>query len=107
MQNRLKNSGLNVRADLEAADAGGFSTIISTLLGTGKIKYFTILDEVFEEFYTQNINVNRVSIEEVFERMSETHDYKEKALKLHEDYKGKIKVESKYPLTKKDDLALL
>ncbi|UQK61657.1 NAD(P)-dependent malic enzyme [Ezakiella coagulans] len=39
--------------------------------------------------------------------MSETHDYKEKALKLHEDYKGKIKVESKYPLTKKDDLALL
>ena len=105
--NRLKNSGLNVRADLEAADAGGFSTIISTLLGTGKIEYFTILDEVFEEFYTQNINVNRVSIEEVFERMSETHDYKEKALKLHEDYKGKIKVESKYPLTKKDDLALL
>lgn len=105
--NRLKNSGLNVRADLEAADAGGFSTIISTLLGTGQIEYFTILDEVFEEFYTQNINVNRVSIEEVFERMSETHDYKEKALKLHEDYKGKIKVESKYPLTKKDDLALL
>lgn len=105
--NRLKNSGLNVRADLEAADAGGFSTIISTLLGTGKIEYFMILDEVFEEFYTQNINVNRVSIEEVFERMSETHDYKEKALKLHEDYKGKIKVESKYPLTKKDDLALL
>lgn len=107
LQNRLKNSGLNVRADLEAADAGGFSTIISTLLGTGQIEYFTILDEVFEEFYTQNINVNRVSIEEVFERMSETHDYKEKALKLHEDYKGKIKVESKYPLTKKDDLALL
>ena len=107
LQNRLKNSGLNVRADLEAADAGGFSTIISTLLGTGEIEYFTILDEVFEKFYTQNINVNRVSIEEVFERMSETHDYKEKALKLHEDYKGKIKVESKYPLTKKDDLALL
>ena len=107
LKNRLKNSGLNVRADLEAADAGGFSTIISTLLATRKIEYFTILDEVFEEFYTQNINVNRVSIEEVFERMSETHDYKEKALKLHEDYKGKIKVESKYPLTKKDDLALL
>lgn len=107
LQNRLKNSGLNVKADLEAADGGGFSTIISTLLATRKIEYFTILDEVFEEFYTQNINVNRVSIEEVFERMSETHDYKEKALKLHEDYKGKIKVESKYPLTKKDDLALL
>lgn len=39
--------------------------------------------------------------------MSETHDYKEAALKLHEDYKGKVKVESKYPLTKKEDLALL
>lgn len=107
LQNRLKNSGLNVKADLEAADGGGFSTIISTLLATRKLEYFTILDEDYEEFYTQNINVNRVSIEEVFERMSETHDYKEKALKLHEDYKGKIKVESKYPLTKKDDLALL
>ena len=107
LQNRLKNSGLNVKADLEAADGGGFSTIISTLLATRKLGYFTILDEDYEEFYTQNINVNRVSIEEVFERMSETHDYKEKALKLHEDYKGKIKVESKYPLTKKDDLALL
>lgn len=107
LQNRLKNSGLNVKADLEAADGGGFSTIISTLLATRKLEYFTILDEDYEEFYTQNINVNRVSIEEVFERMSEAHDYKEKALKLHEDYKGKIKVESKYPLTKKDDLALL
>lgn len=107
LQNRLKNSGLNVKADLEAADGGGFSTIISTLLATRKLEYFTILDEDYEEFYTQNINVNRVSIEEVFERMSETHDYKEKALKLHEDYKGKIKVESKYQLTKKDDLALL
>ena len=107
LQNRLKNSGLNVKADLEAADGGGFSTIISTLLATRKLEYFTILDEDYEEFYTQNINVNRVSIEEVFERMSETHDYKEKALKLHEDYKGKIEVESKYPLTKKDDLALL
>lgn len=39
--------------------------------------------------------------------MSEIHDYKEAALKLHEDYQGKIKVESKYPLTKKEDLALL
>lgn len=39
--------------------------------------------------------------------MSETHDYKEAALKLHEEYKGKVKVESKYPLTKKEDLALL
>ena len=107
LQNRLKNSGLNVKVDLEAADGGGFSSIISTLLATRKLEYFTILDEDYEEFYTQNINVNRVSIEEVFERMSETHDYKEKALKLHEDYKGKIKVESKYPLTKKDDLALL
>lgn len=107
LKNRLKNSGLNVKADLEAADGGGFSTIISTLLATREIEYFTILDEDYKEFYTQNINVNRVSIEEVFERMSETHDYKEKALKLHEDYKGKIKVEPKYPLTKKDDLALL
>ncbi|MCI6609916.1 MAG: NAD-dependent malic enzyme [Ezakiella sp.] len=35
------------------------------------------------------------------------HDYKEAALKLHEEYQGKIKVESKYPLTKKEDLALL
>lgn len=39
--------------------------------------------------------------------MSEKHDYKEAALKLHEDYKGKIGVISKYPLTKKEDLALL
>ena len=62
LQNRLKNSGLNVKADLEAADGGGFSTIISTLLATRKLEYFTILDEDYEEFYTQNINVNRVSI---------------------------------------------
>lgn len=39
--------------------------------------------------------------------MTEMHDYKEAALKLHEEYQGKIKVESKYPLTKKEDLALL
>ncbi len=34
-------------------------------------------------------------------------DYKEMALKVHEDNKGKIAVHSKYPLKEKDDLALL
>lgn len=37
----------------------------------------------------------------------ENHDYKAKALKLHEDYQGKIAVHSKYELKEKDDLALL
>ncbi len=37
----------------------------------------------------------------------ENQDYKQKALKLHEDYKGKIEVNTKYPIEKKDDLALL
>ena len=37
----------------------------------------------------------------------ENQDYKAKALKLHEDYQGKIAVYSKYELKEKDDLALL
>lgn len=97
---------LDFASDLHACEGGGTSGVLAAFLRRHILHYIFIED--LREDAEGYDSIEFISEKEIVKRMKEHgNDYKQKALDLHEKYRGKICVEPKSPLTSKDDLALL